>query len=203
MPCNTQHTVLLDRRGQIYGFGDNSRGQLGIKSELTQNNPTSDFAQYFAKFNQNFSILPSPTLIKVPVQFRSVTAGKYHTIGIDEDGFGWGWGSNCYGALGLGNEKGIFPPSKLSLSERLSSIHAGPHFTAAIDSSGLLWVFGKNSSGQLGLNHFRMCITPTLNPYFTDVKAFIAGAKHSFVIDSSNVVWAFGCNDGGKSWISG
>jgi alpha-tubulin suppressor-like RCC1 family protein len=87
--------------------------------------------------------------------WKSVTAGGYHTVALRTDGTLWTWGYNSYGQLGLGHfspssyhrEKS---PQKVGQENNWKSVTAGGYHTGAIKTDGTLWMWGHNYYGQLG-----------------------------------------------------
>lgn len=76
--CGQYHTILIDLNGDVWVFGSNYYGQLGVGDNLYRN-------------------IPTPLNVKA----RSMDAGEYHTVFIDLNDDVWVFGSNYYGQLGL------------------------------------------------------------------------------------------------------
>lgn len=68
--------------GEVYGWGQNSFGQLGIKQQSSQ---------------QREPVLVS-ALLGTPVVL--IVTGGYHSAALSQAGFLATWGSNKYGQLG-------------------------------------------------------------------------------------------------------
>ena len=92
--CGRAHTMALTKEGQLYAWGFNSDGQLGIG-------------------HVNDNILPQKLKLE---HIRSVYCGTWHTIAVstNSDIYGWGW--NREGQLGLGDEIDQSVPTKLELN---------------------------------------------------------------------------------------
>lgn len=78
--AGANHTCALVQGGQAYCWGSASWGQVG-------NGTTS-------------GIVSSPAQVSGAQQFRSISAGRRHTCGVDTSNISWCWGSNVFGALG-------------------------------------------------------------------------------------------------------
>ena len=80
------HSCALTASGQLYTWGNNSKGQLGL--------------------GRNSDMVFSPSLVEsltgVPV--AGVTCGGNHTLVVTRSGAVYAWGSNNHGQLGLGKE---------------------------------------------------------------------------------------------------
>ena len=74
------HTIGIDKNGQVWAWGYNLYGQLGDNSVTNKSTPVS--------------------ILGTKKTFCQITAGASHTIGIDKNGQVWGWGYNNRGQLG-------------------------------------------------------------------------------------------------------
>ena len=83
--AGVNHSLAVGQDGNLWAWGLNSNGQLGIGSTVNQT---------------------KPTLIKDPANkaqaFKAVrsSAGQLHSLAIRQDGNLWAWGGNQYGQLG-------------------------------------------------------------------------------------------------------
>ena len=80
--CGENFSMVLLETGQIYAWGDNSRGQLG--QEDTQVYET---------------VVPLLGAAQ-SVPFRAISAGYYHCLALSSAGKVYSWGDNRYGQLG-------------------------------------------------------------------------------------------------------
>jgi len=90
---------------------------------------------------------------------RTISAGNFHCLALDKDGYVWGWGDNRYGQLGNG-ESQEFRTKPVRVKKDASNfldnivyIDAGYKHSTAIDKYGNFWVWGSNEFGQLGLGN--------------------------------------------------
>ena len=87
----------------------------------------------------------------------AVSAGKYHVLALDKDGYVWAWGYNKYGQIGQGSTQDWYEQAvKVKIDENtflsdIVYIDAGFQYSMAIDRYGNIWVWGRNQYGQLGL----------------------------------------------------
>ena len=84
--CGEHHTMCLDYSGNLYGFGCNEYGQLGV-----YNDTISKITYYHI-----------PQLIELP-PCKQVSCGGDFTVCLSEVGELFSFGNNRHGELGIGN----------------------------------------------------------------------------------------------------
>jgi alpha-tubulin suppressor-like RCC1 family protein len=88
---NSQYA--LDEQGNLWAWGQNQYGQLGLGH-------TRDIS--------------TPTKIEAPVEFTAIAAGSFFSVAIDKSGEIWGWGLNTHARLGdLKTSDVVSMPQKL------------------------------------------------------------------------------------------
>jgi alpha-tubulin suppressor-like RCC1 family protein len=170
------HSIVLDKNGRVWGWGYNYYGQLGDNSTIQRNTPVS--------------------ILGVNKTFCSISAGYYHSIGIDDNGKVWGWGYNINGQLGNNSTTNrATPVSILGINKTFCSISTGYRHTIGLDKNGKVWGWGYNVYGQLGDNSITSRLTPVsilgVNKTFCSISA---GYQHSIGIDDNGKVWGWGYN---------
>ncbi|CAG2163198.1 unnamed protein product [Oppiella nova] len=99
LSCGAGHTLALTENGEVYGWGSNEWGQVGINS-----------------IQQVVSV---PTRIAIYIKFSSVSCGDYHSMALTGRTSVYSWGRNNFGQLGhFGCEKEIGPTSILMSNVR-------------------------------------------------------------------------------------
>lgn len=137
--------LAVDGVGQIWSWGSNANGQLGIGS-ITQQ------ARALRVKVSGSSIFTGAS---------AVAAGISHSVALcsggTNNGSVWCWGLQTSGRLGNGQTAAgnIMYPVRVrtSGSQYLSNVvevAAGPDFCLALDASAQVWAWGNNSSGNLG-----------------------------------------------------
>lgn len=124
---------VLDENGQLWAWGSNNYGQLGLG---------------------HFSAVTSPQKVSMPDQVRlqSVAAGPYHTLAVDTNGKIWVWGGNPRGQLGNAPASVLSMqtrPVLLETSFKSSRVSANLTQSFAQDSEGKLWQWGGADAGQV------------------------------------------------------
>ena len=84
--------------------------------------------------------------------WSSVSVGGYGVCAISTVGYGYCWGSNNYGQLGVGNTTNYLTPKAIAFSGKLLSIANGGTHACAIDTWNDLYCWGDGREGGLGVN---------------------------------------------------
>lgn len=131
--ASTYHTIVLSSDGDVYGFGYNYYGELGIGNYDTY--------------------VPSPAYIGCC--YKAVACGEYHSLFLDSNKNLWGTGLNIEGQLGLGdssfayyNSLTMLIPNSVQVNP-VDSFAAGNYHSIASDIYGNLFTAGSNVYGQL------------------------------------------------------
>merc|ERR1712098_395186 len=95
------HILAIDENGNVWGWGCNSSGQLGLPSAEYRN---------------------APQIIPELEQIVQVKAGKTHSLAMDQDGTMFVFGYNAHGQLGLADTDNRYTPVALSNMDPLFSI---------------------------------------------------------------------------------
>lgn len=174
--CGEYHMGLIDFENNVWIWGDNEFGQLGLEGE-SRNIPT---------------LIPS-------LKAKQISLGGYHTVLIDLNDNVWIFGRNDKGQLGLGDKENRNILTQLGEIKAVQ-ISAGNRHTLIIDQDKNIWGFGENECGELGIGNYEDTNVPTL---VKDLKAkeVSAGGNHSLVIDLEDNVWGFGSNYFGQSGL--
>lgn len=170
---NEDVSFAIDKNGTLYGWGDNSEGQITNKvSAATISNPT-----------------------KILDNVAQVSTGDGHTVALLEDGTAVGWGSNEYGELGFSTN--TYKNSVTELMKDAVDVAAGDGFTLVVSKDGAVYGCGNNDQGQLGTGNYRdmTWLTVVIESGAQDVEA---GDEHSIVLMSDGTVKTAGSNDYGQ-----
>lgn len=143
---NNGTVVYITDKGELYGIGNNSSGQLGQSIEGK-------------KRLSNEVYICSPVLIDAKVRYALV--GINFVMYLKEDGRLYVLGDNANGQLGNGEAKSVRGERYLSDStpysvepilvmEDVCYIDCGLYNLAVITNSGDLYMWGDNSFGEIG-----------------------------------------------------
>uniref|UniRef100_A0A8C7ZD21 HECT and RLD domain containing E3 ubiquitin protein ligase 3 n=1 Tax=Oryzias sinensis TaxID=183150 RepID=A0A8C7ZD21_9TELE len=183
--CGNQHCIALSRDGQLFTWGQNSSGQLGLgKGETSK-------------------LSPSPVKSLAGIPLAQITAGGDHCFALSLSGAVFGWGKNKAGQLGLNDKQDRAVPCHIKFlrSQRVVYISCGDEHTAALTKSGGLFTFGDGSRGQLGHGSSNNELLPrrVMELMGTEVSQITCGRHHTLAfVPSSGTVYAFGCNSHGQ-----
>jgi uncharacterized protein (TIGR02145 family) len=130
--ANLTHVILLKTDGTLWGFGDNSSGELGI--------------------NTKDEYKTTPVQIGTDKDWAVAAVGYSHTMAIKTDCTLWAWGKNIYGELGSGgsSDQRNPAPKRIGTANNWKSVSAASGFTVALTADGTLWTWGRNKYGNLG-----------------------------------------------------
>jgi len=173
MASGLEHTVAVTRSGELYGTGQNDKGQLGLGSGC-----------YIAN---------SVTEIKIPEKAIAVTCGNASTLVVTELGNLYVFGENNYGELGCPVEGFVVNPKKIDLSD-IVAVATGCSHSLALNKEGDVFVFGHNQYGQLGI-YKSGTETPEKLDSVKNVIGIYCGSYHSIVLTSNGDVFGWGNNE--------
>lgn len=171
--CGSYHTMVLDIIGQIWAFGSNLHGQLG----LTNLEPR----------DSNVKI---PTMIPNFVSVKQISCGYDHSAFIDVDGKIWTFGRNNFGQLGISDNISRNTPTLIEGYNDCKQVACGTKYTAFIEKNNSLITCGNNIYGQLGHNNSILSRAENL-PKIIKVAC---GADHTVCLDMQGQIWGFGSN---------
>jgi len=180
-------SLAINRRGNLYAWGDNEFGQLGNGTSLDQPIPIE------------ISIPRTTNSNAIIVQSQAMAAAGYtHSFALTEEATLWAWGGNHYGQLGDGTNVNRGIP--INILESVAYIAAGYGHSLAIKTDGSLWAWGENTQGQLGDGTMDSRNIPVR--IMESVVAASAGSFHSLALDIDGNVWAWGTNHWGELGIA-
>jgi alpha-tubulin suppressor-like RCC1 family protein len=185
------HTMAIKTDGTLWGWGNNSFGQLGTNTSTRSN-------------------VSSPVQIGIENSWYEVEIGAQYTMSIKTDGTLWAWGNNSFGPLGLSNQTHRSSPVQVGTSSDWRQVTAGQsysgptfNYTLAIKTDGTLWSWGYNqTSGSLGLSDLTNRSSPVQVGTLSNWSQVFAGAGHSLAIKTDGTLWAWGNNGQGQLGLS-
>lgn len=125
------HCIALSSSGNVYSWGRNNVGQLGI------GNKSNKFV---------------PTKVNIS-DVKYINAGVYQSYAIKNDGTVWGWGSGANYQLGVSNTGTNQTPKHITSLDGLNitKIVGADGYSIAVDKYGKMYSFGTNNDGGLGI----------------------------------------------------
>ena len=122
------HTLLIDHQGNLFAWGDNSKGQLGL-------------GHYCEMKHISLVDIPGNEIAK------EITAKGNNNVVVTESGKAFYW------PLNLSSGEKICKPVEICLPPKIQvvTVACGFDFTVIVSRNGLIFTFGKeNQAGQLG-----------------------------------------------------
>lgn len=185
-----QNNSFAYNLGQLWGWGDNSNGQLGIGDTQNKSIPT---------------IITGEPDEYDDVKLVKLSSSSTHTIVIDEEGTVYTWGLNQVGQLGNSNTTNSSEPldiTSLFGKNKIVDISAGTSNSIAIDERGQTWVWEYNNVN----NNFQNNYTPK-KVYYTNLNNIKMNTRnfqvsnssnHNIALDSKGRVLVWGENESGQ-----
>ncbi|XP_053175956.1 uncharacterized protein LOC128359488 [Scomber japonicus] len=182
--CGSQHSVALTKDGQVYTWGQDFRGQLGLgRRKLGGDSP------------QHLRSLSSIPLVQI-------AAGGEQSFALSVSGGVFSWGRNDCGQLGLGDTTDRHTPTPVHSLDMKKTIHisCGKDHTAILTKDGIVFTFGSSQYGQLGHNSFSVELRPRIvaELWGSKVIKIACGRHHTLVMTDSKRVYSFGCREQGQ-----
>ena len=175
-------SLAIGNDGNLYTWGGNYYGELGIGNTIIQKSPI---------------MVPDPYMV---TGWSDVSAGSYVSVAEDNHGNMYSCGYNIYGQLGIGQSanRNYFTkiPYRYGVSD-YTSICIGIHFGIALGDDGNLYSWGSNVFGQLGINSSTDQNAPVkvlFPPGVTGWKSVSAGDNHCLAIGNDGNLYSWGIN---------
>jgi alpha-tubulin suppressor-like RCC1 family protein len=172
------HSLALDSQGNLWAWGNNDHGQLGISNQ---------------------DVASSKVAVKLPfpqnTRFTKIAAGAFHSLAIDSSGSLWAWGANEHGQLGNGINIDSFGPAHVTFpngTPRIVTIAGGGRHSLAVDANNNLWAWGANGHGQLGNQQAGASSNMPIRSVFpagTVIVGIAAGTAHSLALESRSFLF--------------
>ncbi len=177
----SQSSYVIDQSGNLWAWGDNFYGQLGLGDRKNRNTP-----------------------VQVPVpagasKWVLVAGGQHFAIAVADSDKLYAWGLNDKGQIGIGVDDGIYGvPTRIQNPEGVTTwkwVSAGAADCEALTTDGRLFAWGDNVDGELGVGTTEYLITPQPVQFPTGVTAWedvAAGPGYTMMIASNGLLYGSG-----------
>ncbi|RMC06268.1 hypothetical protein DUI87_15699 [Hirundo rustica rustica] len=175
-------SAAVTEDGQLFVWGDNSEGQIGLASEASVS-------------------VPCEVDIGKPVSF--VSCGYYHSALITGDGELYTFGEPVNGKLGLFPEQlknNRVPQPVLGIMEKVNKVACGGEHTVVLTETDV-YTFGLGQYGQLGHGTFvfeSSVPKPVKRLKRHKIRNIACGENHTAVIAENGLMFTFGDGRHGK-----
>ena len=178
LPSSNSSVFALDMEGNIWSWGYNDIGQLGLG---------------------NLTNKTVPNKIIIGVKFKSISTSFYSksVAAIDENDHLWSWGKNDYGQLGLGNKINQKTPVCVDSIMMVKEVGLGSTHTAVLDMDGYLYTTGNGSvlgMGNTGTAELKLKKVSSTEKY----KDILVDDTATYVININNDLYGFGQNSSNR-----
>ncbi len=171
-----EHVIARTENGEVYSWGHNNYGQLGIGSQNNEFKP-----KLIAEFNETFIV--------------DIKSGKWSSMALTKMGEVYAWGQ-------IGLSEGEFQLNPIKINgfgqEFAVAIACGRSHFMALTKSERVFSWGSNTSGQLG---FEMeTNTPKIIVFESEVliTKISCGQSHSLLLSTDGDIYGFGSNSKGQ-----
>ncbi|XP_040189320.1 serine/threonine-protein kinase Nek9 isoform X3 [Rana temporaria] len=196
--CGGDFTMCITDEGQVYSFGSDYYGCLGVGQ---------------AEGSEVLEPILVDFFLNEPVE--QVSCGDSHVMVLTRSKSVYSWGCGEYGRLGLDSEDDVYSPQKVEVQRGLCivSVSCGSDGSFLLTQSGKVLACGSNEHNKLGLNQ---CTAGLINhetyeevPYTTSltlakllsfykVRSISPGKTHTAAIDERGRLLTFGSNKCGQ-----
>lgn len=178
-------SLALSDKGQVFSWGCNRYGQLGLGKIPVQLSP------------RHITSLYGKSVIKI-------SCGKHHTLVYTDKGEFFSFGAGMCGQLGNKNKKHSFVPVPISdlPKTNIRAIAAGNLHSVILTAAGNVYCWGYISSDQLGLSesgeeYFASPVSVNTPPE-VDFNTLFAGGWHNAAISDKGELYTWGFSYKGR-----
>jgi len=163
--CGAGHSMILKNNGEVFVFGLNRNGQLGL-------------GNYQSKYE--------PTLLMTDLEIRSIHCGCNYSVILKNDGTVLVFGENKNGQLGKNEQNSIksnkTSPRVLMKDPTITLISCGSTFLMILKNNGELLIYGNNSK------------EPRVLMNDSKIRSIFSGAEHAMILKNNDELFVFGEN---------
>jgi alpha-tubulin suppressor-like RCC1 family protein len=171
------HSLVIDSGGAVWGWGENSNGQIGDTTTIGRSAPVS------------VALPPGTAAVQV-------ATGGVHSLAVLQTGAVATWGGNASRQLGNGTTTANATPTVVSGLSSMVGVAGGLVHSVALSSSGTVYTWGDNAQGALCDGSSTNSATPII-PTGTTATKVVAGGHHT-VLFNGGVLYTCGNNSYGQ-----
>ncbi len=182
----SESSYVIDQSGQLWAWGANFYGQLGVGDRTNRN---------------------TPTLVSLPEgasKWVLVAGGANFAIAVADGDKLYAWGLNDKGQTGNGVSEDLYVvPTRIQNPNGTSTwkwVSAGAAHCEALTTDGRLFAWGDNTEGELGVGTTEFVVTPQEVQFPTGVGAWAdvaAGPGYTLMIAEDGTLYGCGIDSMG------
>ncbi len=140
--ANATHSCAINFAHELWCWGNNNKGQLGLGTTTDQN---------------------APTRVGAASNWASVSTGSAHTCAVTAAGTLFCWGHYAYGKLGLGAiAADVLVPTQVGSATDWAQVAVGTNNSCARTTTNALYCWGRGDAGTNGTGNASNQDTPAL-----------------------------------------
>ncbi|XP_021853090.1 ultraviolet-B receptor UVR8 isoform X1 [Spinacia oleracea] len=185
------HSCAITVDGELYMWGKNSNGQLGLGKSAPKAVST-----------------PSKIECLTGIIIEMAALGSEHSIAVTDEGATLSWGEGNSGRLGHDRQSGLFNflSSRSEYSPRLvkrlegikvNTVAAGLLHSACIDENGNVFIFGERKLHKLNFGKSDDVTGPSMLSELPISEEVTCGGYHTCVITRNGDLYTWGSNENG------
>lgn len=181
------HAFAISEDGDVYAFGYNVYGQLGLGDKEDRYVPVKH------------PILSS-------FSSKEIKSGYMHNL-LLSDGKLYSWGNNEYGQLGLGDCENRYTPTEIKFFTEndieIKNFYTGFEYNFVTTTDNEVYAWGYNYYGQLGFIDEEDRESPVELEFFRGVpiRNIQTNDCSTFILTEDGTLYSFGFNAGGELGI--
>ncbi|XP_021772646.1 ultraviolet-B receptor UVR8-like [Chenopodium quinoa] len=185
------HSCAITVDGELYMWGKNSNGQLGL-----------------GKGAPSAVLRPLKVGYLTGIIIEMAALGSEHSIAVTDEGSTLSWGMGSSGRLGHDRQSGLFNflSSRSNYTPRLikrlegikvKTVAAGLLHSACIDENGNVFIFGERRINKLNFGNSDNITGPSMMTELPISEEVACGGYHTCVVSRHGELYAWGSNENG------
>lgn len=170
------HSMALSTGNELFTWGNNSCGQLGILAASTA-----------------YNICRPCRIDNANNWCKAFSSYRFNSIALRTNGSLWAWGEGCCGKLGIGSVVNVSSPAQVFGGNNWATATIGKSVGAGISIDGRLWTWGCNGNGSLGTNDTIDRSSPVQTiAGGNDWRQVVAGSESILASKTNGTLWGIG-----------
>jgi alpha-tubulin suppressor-like RCC1 family protein len=178
-----EYSLAITSNGIAYGWGYNGNGTLGNGTTVSTLNPVA--------------------VVGGIINWSSISAGAYHSLGVTSAGVAYAWGRNGEGALGDGTSVNKSSPVSVIGNLNWTQVSSGRLHSLGVTNTGIAYGWGLNTSGKLGNGTTTNTSSPVSIIGVNNWSQVSAGYNHSIGVTSGGIAYGWGDNTNSRLGTNG